>query len=203
MDIKRPRLTWVPRRQVLIPGEMVDDRIISLAEEVDQLVPRDGQPLKIVSIASGGVPFAVDLIKHLHPNFHHATIKTASYGDKETGEEVRLEHDGVRSVQGHRVLLVDDIGDRRRTLDFASRYMTLRGATDVKTCVLLNKPDRKEVDVPLDFVGFNIKDEWVWGRGLNAGGEFDEETRNDYDVCYFGDSPATSPLYAVPSSFPQ
>ncbi len=199
----RPRLE-IADRNLLIPGEVVEQRIAEMAKPLNKFLVQQrglGQFVVLAGVLTGGVQFLMDLKAHLEPDlYRYGFLHTSRYGKGEEGGSVRFEHSTLGNVKGHTVVIVDDIGDGRNTLQYLVGLMRLEGAAKVATCVMLNKPERKEVDVPLDFVGFNIPNVFVWGRGLD-GGHRTQSTRNDYDICHFGEPPE-GPCYEIPESFP-
>lgn len=195
----RPRLD-IADRNLLIPGEVVDARIVEMGHCVSEFIASSVNPVVLAAVLTGGVPFCMDLCKHLHPNYRVAYLHASRYGGSEHGNDVTFKYSTLGNVKGHTVIIVDDIGDGRNTLDYLTRFVLLEGAAQVKTCVLLNKPSRKEADVPLDWVGFNIPNVFVWGRGLD-GGNATQATRNDYDVCHFGSHPGGA-NYTIPTQLP-
>ena len=200
-ELYRPRLVEIPRRQVMIPGKKLDHRIIQMSGGVNTYIRSSAVPVTGVILANGAMPFVEYTRRHLDPHVDYGVVHSKSYEDgAEVGAEVRIEHDGVKVVDGRRVIIFDDIADRRRTLKKCIEHFMSRGAVEIVVCVMLNKPSRQEVDVKLDFVGYEIADKFVWGRGLDGGKKL-PETRNDYDLCYFADIPATdTPLFWLPDN---
>lgn len=199
-QVLRPRLD-IKGRKLLIRGEVVDDRIAEVGVVLNNMLRAEENPVVLAGILTGGVHFLMDLKAHLDPNlYRYGFLHTSRYAGTESGGRVTFKNSTLGNVSGHTVILVDDIGDGRRTLEYLVGLMKLEGAAKVLTCVMLNKPVRKEVDVPLDLVGFNIPNVFVWGRGLD-GGHVTQSTRNDYDVCFFGDHPGGH-SYEIPTSFP-
>lgn len=196
----KPRLE-IEDRHVLIPGEIVDWRITHLAGMLNEYIASSAVPVVYAMVLTGGVDFGMRLKQHLAPSFRYGFLRTSRYSGSEHGSETRLLFDGLGSVKGCRVILVDDIGDERITLQYLTQYLAISGAAEVKTCVMLNKAIRKQVDLPLDFVGFTIPNAFVWGRGLD-GGDKTEEKRNDFDVCFSGAHPGGE-NYTIPTTFPQ
>ena len=130
-----------------------------------------GRDVVIVGILKGAFMFAADLLRRLYdldlyPDIDF--IRAASYGsdDKSSGK-VKIELDISIDVAGRSVLIVDDIVDSGRTLQLVKQHLLGKGAKDVKICVLLDKPSRREVECDLDWVGFEIPDHFVVGYGMD------------------------------------
>ena len=94
-------------------------------------------------------------------------MSVSSYGGTESTGVIKIVQDLTESVKGRQVLIVEDIVDSGRTLSHLAEMLNGRGAKDVKICTLLDKPDRRVVDVKIDYVGFTIPDEFVVGYGLD------------------------------------
>lgn len=192
--------TW----RTLIPAEQVEARIDEMAKDVQRYLDAADHQVALAIVTQGGVWFGMKLVERLEPSsFYWGLVGTSSYGGGETGGRVQIYFSRMGDVCGKNVIIVDDIGDRRKTLQYLQRYfLGAEQANEVKTCVLLNKPGRQECDIPLDFVGFNIPDTFVAGCGLD-GGEGFAFTRNFADVCYKeGTLAADTPKFWIPDQLP-
>ena len=158
--------------RVLITEAQLARRVKTLAREVEK--DFRGREMVVISLLSGTVMFLADLIRHLNLPLRLDFMGVSSYGlGTESGElvftkELRLD------VRGRDVLLVDDILDTGRTLKMIRDRLRRECPASLRTCVLLNKPTRREVDLQPDFIGFNIPDKFVVGYGL----DFAERYRN-------------------------
>ena len=166
----RPAETIKP----LFTAETIARRIDAMARDIAACDLRD--PL-IVAVLKGSFIFAADLIRAfsghgLHPEIDF--IFLASYGAGTTGGEVKILHDVESDIEGRDVVIVDDILDSGRTLDFAKARIAARGARSVKTCILLNKKVPRDVDVTPDFAGFACDDLFVVGYGMDLGHRYRE-----------------------------
>lgn len=155
-----------PRPDVLIPEEAIRERVDELASEIsaDYAAADD---LLLVGVLRGAFIFLADLSRRLTIPCAVDFISVASYVGAEQSGDVRLILDVRKSVQGRHLLLVEDIVDSGHTLDYLLRTFAARDPASLKTCVLTRKPGRLEVDVPIDYLGFDIPDEWVVGYGLD------------------------------------
>lgn len=121
------------------------------------------------------MPFMVDLCRGMDLDLEMDLIQTSSYhGGTRSSGEVSLEKDLGEPIEGRHVLVVEDIVDTGRTLDYLMDLLQRRQPASIKLCTLLDKPSRREVDVPVDYVGFKIEDLFVVGYGL----DYEERFRN-------------------------
>lgn len=159
-----------PRREirVLFSEKRIALRIEELADEIAAAMPRG---LVIISVLKGGFIFTADLIRALHRANLEPEIdflKLSSYGEAtESSGEMKILFDLSANVAGREVLLVDDILDTGRTLSFARNLLNEREAAAVKSCCLLDKAERRLVEVESEFVGFPCPNEFVVGYGLD------------------------------------
>ncbi|MEA3377333.1 MAG: hypoxanthine phosphoribosyltransferase [Chloroflexota bacterium] len=160
--------------RVLIPEDELQKRIAEIGQAINETYTEDDRPL-LVCVLKGAFMFLADLTRHLNVRHEVDFMETSSYGARtESSGVVRILLDLERNIQGRHVLIVEDIVDSGRTLDYVTRNLETRGPASLRVCTLLNKPSRRVIDVPLDFVGFEVPDEFVIGYGL----DFDEEYRN-------------------------
>jgi hypoxanthine phosphoribosyltransferase len=161
------------RVKTLIPPDELQRRIAELAADVD----RDYagcERLICVGVLKGSVFFLVDLLKHLTIPVSIDFFQTASYGSSTSPGEVRIRKDIDLSIRGKDVLLIEDIVDTGYTLRTILDLLRFRGARSVKLCALLDKTGAREVEVPIDYRGFDIDNLFVVGYGL----DYDEMYRN-------------------------
>ncbi len=153
--------------KVLIPEEKLQARIAELAREIDATYSRDDRPL-LVCVLKGAFMFLADLTRHLETPHEVDFMEISSYGRGTVSSGVvRILLDLAQSIEGRHVLIVEDIIDTGRTLDYITRNLRTRGPASLRVCTLLSKPSRREIEIPLDFVGFEIPDEFVVGYGLD------------------------------------
>ncbi len=160
---------------ILIDEDALQNRIAELGAEISADYARK-QGIVLVCVLRGGVMFLCDLMRHI--NVPHAIdfLAVSSYGSgarKSTGV-VRIEQDLRTNIEGRHVLIIEDIVDSGYTLAAIQRFLDVRRPASLKICTLLNKQERREIEVPMDYVGFNIGDEFVFGYGL----DLDELYRN-------------------------
>lgn len=155
-----------PVPKVLISREEIERRIAELAAEINRDY-RDSEKLIAVGVLKGSVFFLVDLLKHLEVPVAVDFFQTSSYGNSTEAGEVRIRKDLDLSIRGSDVLLIEDIVDTGYTLRTILDLLRFRGARTVKLCALLDKPSRRRVEVPIDYLGFSIDDHFVIGYGLD------------------------------------
>ncbi len=147
-------------------------------DELGQAVSADyqGKDLMLVCILKGGVAFLTDLMRRITVPHEIDFMAISSYGGQRTESSgvVRIIMDLHADIAGRHVLLVEDIVDSGRTMDYLLRALQARNPASLRVCTLLSKPCRRVVDVPLDYIGFDIPDDFVLGYGL----DFDEKYRN-------------------------
>ena len=133
------------------------------------------EPFLVVSLLKGAFVFTADLIRNFTLPVQVDFMWVSSYGSsRESQGHIKVIKDLDRDIEGRRVLLVDDIIDTGHTLMEVYRLLNLKGAKDVKTCVLLDKRERRKVAFEADFVGFQVPNLFLVGYGL----DWDEEGRN-------------------------
>lgn len=159
------------------------DRVLlnetEIEQRVDQLAARISADyagvtdLVLVGVLKGAFIFMADLARRLTVSHRVDFIALSSYerGAVSAGA-VRLIMDTRTSVTGQHVLIVEDILDTGHTLSYLVRNFSARQPASLRTCVLLSKPDRLQVDVPVDYLGFEIPDVWVVGYGLDYGDRY-------------------------------
>ncbi|SHJ08679.1 hypoxanthine phosphoribosyltransferase [Lutispora thermophila] len=164
--------------KVLISKEELEAKV----KELGQMITRDykDKDLMIVGILKGCVIFLSDLIREIDLPLTMDFMVVSSYGSStKSSGVVRIIKDLEKDIAGKDVLIVEDIVDTGLTLNYLVDYLKSRNANSVKICTLLEKPDRRKVEVDLEYVGFHIPDEFVVGYGL----DYAEVYRNLPFVC--------------------
>lgn len=152
--------------RVLVPEEEVDKRIEELGKQISQ--DYAGKQVHLICILKGGVFFMCELAKRITIPVSMDFMSVSSYGDGTTSSGVvRIAKDLDESLEGKDVLIVEDIIDSGRTLYYLMDVLQKRNPNSMKLCTLLDKPERRVKDVKVDYVGFNIPDEFVVGYGLD------------------------------------
>lgn len=153
--------------KILISEEEIDARIKTLAAEMNAVYSDEDFPL-LVCILKGAFMFLADLMRHLEFRHEIDFMEISSYGDKtKSSGVVRILLDLASSIEGRNVVIVEDIVDTGHTLHYILRNFKTRNPASLRVATLLNKPSRREIDVPVDFVGFEVPNEFVMGYGLD------------------------------------
>jgi hypoxanthine phosphoribosyltransferase len=160
--------------EILIGEKELQARIAELGQAISS--DYQGKDLLAVCILRGAVIFLSDLTRHITVPHEIDFMAVSSYGGTRTESSgvVRIVMDLKTNIQGRDVLIVEDIVDSGLTLSYIMSNLKTRRPASLRVCVLLNKQERREVDVPLDYVGFDIPDKFVIGYGL----DYDEKYRN-------------------------
>lgn len=161
------------RIEVLLTEEEIDRRI----QEIGDQISRDyaGRQVHMVCVLKGGSFFMCELAKRVTVPVSIDFMSVSSYGgDTESSGVVRIVKDLDEPLKDRHVIVIEDIVDSGRTLSYLLDMLRSRGAADVRLCTLLDKPDRRVVDVKVDYTGFEIPDEFVVGYGL----DYDQKYRN-------------------------
>lgn len=155
--------------RVLLTEEQIRKRVAEIAACIDRDYQDAQGKLVLLCILKGSVVFMADLMKAVKVPVDIDFMKVSSYGaGTETTGNVRILLDLHRNdLSNCNIIIVEDIIDSGRTLSHLSKYLSLKGARSVRTCTLLDKPDRREVEFIPDYSGFVIPDEFVVGYGLD------------------------------------
>ena len=168
----------MPELRVLLPAEKIRARIAQLAAEIDRDYPAG--PVYLVGILKGACFFLSDLARAMKTPARLEFVGISSYGrGTTTSGEVKLTKDLDVSVEGQDVIVVEDIVDSGITLTYLLQIFQQRKPKSLRIATLLDKPDRRQRPVKVDYVGFQIPDEFVVGYGL----DYAEDYRNLKDVC--------------------
>jgi hypoxanthine phosphoribosyltransferase len=159
---------------ILIDETQLKNRITELAAEIENTYAAE-EDLLMICVLKGGYMFLSDLSKAISRPHEIEFMGISSYGSgtKSSGA-VQIIMDLKQPIVGRNVLIVEDIIDSGRTLDYMRRSLLARSPASLRICTLLNKPSRREIDVAVEYIGFDIPDEFVVGYGL----DFDEIYRN-------------------------
>jgi hypoxanthine phosphoribosyltransferase len=150
----------------LFSAEQIAVRVRELGEQLSREYA-DLDPL-IVVVLKGSAIFASDLLRSMPIPLHVDYMGTSSYGDATTTSgQVRIVKDVEMSMTGRHVIIVEDIVDTGLTLHYLLRTLKLREPASLKICALLDKPGRRRVEIPVDYIGFSIEDHFVIGYGLD------------------------------------
>ncbi len=162
-------------KEVLIDEPTLQKRIAELGAQISKDYA-DCKELMLLCILKGGVMFLTDLSRHILAPHMIDFMAASSYGPgaRQSSGSVRIDMDLRMDVKGKHVLVVEDIIDSGYTLAFVIKTLQNREPASLKLCALLNKQSRREVDIKVDYIGFDIENKYVFGYGL----DLDERFRN-------------------------
>lgn len=164
--------------KVLITKEEIAKRVSELGEQITKEF--DGEELIVVCILRGSCIFFADLVREIKLDVLLDFMILSSYGDgSSTSGQVSVKKDLSEDIKGKNVLVVEDIIDSGNTIKRLKEILSEREPKRLKICTLLDKPERREVDIKSDYVGMNIPNEFVVGYGL----DYAQKYRNLKDVC--------------------
>lgn len=151
---------------VLVPEKEVDERIEFLGKQISK--DYEGRQVHLICILKGGAFFMCELAKRITVPVSIDYMSVSSYGNRTSSSGVvRIAKDLDESIEGKDVLIVEDIIDSGRTLYYLMETLRQRHPKSLHLCTLLDKPERREKEVRVDYVGFEIPDEFVVGYGLD------------------------------------
>ena len=172
-----------PKMKVLISHTQIADSVARIGQEIT----RDfaGQSVTLVGVLKGACLFLSDLARQIELDATFDFIAVRSYGTKkESAGEVQLIKDVTMPLEGKNVILVEDILDTGLTFSFLQKLLMARKPRTLKFAALLDKPSRRQMPVQVDYVGFQIEDEFVVGYVL----DYAERFRNLPDICVFSEN---------------
>ena len=153
-------------QKILISEEQLAAKVAELGAAISR--DYEGKKLMILGVLKGSVVFMADLLRHITIPVEMDFMAVSSYGAgvKTTGV-VKILKDLDRLIEGYHVLVVEDILDSGMTLSYLTELLRDRGPASVRIATLLDKPERRKVDIAPDYVGFTVPDEFVVGYGLD------------------------------------
>ncbi len=154
--------------EVMITEQDVKTRIAELAHQINERYGDSGKELVLVGLLRGSFIFMADLCRMITVNHEVDFITASSYGNSmSSNRDVKILKDLDEDIRGKDVLIVEDIIDTGYTLTKVREILELREPNSVALCTLLDKPSRREIIVPIDYIGFSIEDEFVVGYGID------------------------------------
>ncbi len=169
--------------EILVPAEDLQRRVRELGAEISR--DYEGRDLIMIGVLKGAVLFLADLMRELTVPCEIDFMAVSSYGSEtDSSGVVRILKDLDSSIEGRNVVIVEDIIDSGLTLQYLLRNLRARNPASVEVCALLTKPDRRRVDLPIRYVGFEIPNRYVIGYGL----DYAQRYRNLGCVAVLNDS---------------
>jgi hypoxanthine phosphoribosyltransferase len=156
----------IPVGEILIPEERIRSRVVELGKEISR--DYEGKTPILVNILKGGIIFLSDLVRELDILHEIDFMSVSSYESQtESTGVVRILADLSINIEGKDVIIIEDIVDSGLTLDYIRHILLARHPKSLRICTLLDKRSKRQIEVPLDYVGFEIPDEFVIGYGLD------------------------------------
>ena len=155
--------------QVLLSEEQIAAKVTELGARIS--ADYAGRPVTLVSVLKGSLPIMADLMRAIELPLRIDLMEVSSYGGNSTESSglVRILKDLSASIEREDVLIVEDIIDTGLTLNYLVRYLRGKNPASLRICTLLDKPARRLVEIPVDYIGFEIPDQFVVGYGLDYG----------------------------------
>jgi hypoxanthine phosphoribosyltransferase len=167
-----------PQVKILIRRDQIAKAVDRLASEIKRDY-QDKQPL-LIGVLKGSFVFMADLIRQLDSPLELDFVRLSSYGAAtESSGKVRVIQGVKTPVKGKDVLVIEDIVDTGITISFLLDYLKKKRPASLKLCALTDKPSRRKIPVPIDYLGFTVPNEFVVGYGLDC----DQRFRNLPDIC--------------------
>ena len=162
-------------QEVLIDADTLQRRIRELGQQISAEYA-DKNSILLVCVLKGGVMFLTDLMRQIAVPHSIDFMALSSYGDgvRESFGRVRIDMDLRQDIGGKHIIVVEDIIDSGHTMQYILSLLATRNPASIRICTLLSKPSRRQVEIKLDYVGFEIPDKFVFGYGL----DLDEVFRN-------------------------
>lgn len=149
----------------LISKEELEKRITEIAEQIDK--DYLGREVTIVCVMRGAVFFTVELTLKMKTKLKYEFITISSYEGTDTTGEITLRTDLRESIEGKDVLIVEDIIDTGRSMRYLIDHLKSKNPRTLKVCTLANKAERREVEVPIDYIGFEVPNKYIVGFGFD------------------------------------
>ena len=164
---------------IMITQEQINEKAAEIARKIE--ADFNGEPIVLVGILRGAVPWMVDIMKNVNLEMVIDFMAVSSYGSgKKSSGIVKINKDLDTDIEGKNVIIVEDIVDSGITLNYLKGYFENRDAKTVKICTLLDKPEGRQVDVDVDYIGFTVDDRFIIGYGL----DYDQKYRNLPYISY-------------------
>ncbi|MGI6641332.1 MAG: hypoxanthine phosphoribosyltransferase [Limnochordia bacterium] len=152
--------------RILIDQPTIEQRVKELGEQISK--DYAGKTVTLVCILKGGLMFLCDLAKHITVPVKYDFMSVSSYGDStQSSGVVRITKDLEESIEGKDIIIVEDIIDTGLTLSYLLNNLHSRNPASLRICTLLDKPDNRRVEIPVDYVGFTVPNEFLVGYGLD------------------------------------
>ena len=167
---------------VLIPEEKIHQRLVELGDEISSTF-RGEIPI-LIGVLNGGFVFLADLIRHINTDCEIDFIRISSYGDeKESSGHIKVLKPLSADIKGRHVVVVEDIVDSGLSVQFLLKMLSAFEPASLSVATLLRKKSRMKIDLPIEFIGFEIEDKYVIGYGLD-----DRQIKRNLRAIYIVDN---------------
>jgi hypoxanthine phosphoribosyltransferase len=165
--------------EILFTEQEIQEKVSELGVQISKDYQNNGKDLLLIGILNGAFMFTSDLSKNIqHPNIYVDFMKISSYEEgQQSSREPKILSDTKRPIQGTDIVIVEDIVDTGYSIATLLKMLYAREPNSINVCSLLSKPSRREIEVPIQYLGFKIQDLWVLGYGLDEDGKY--RTRRD------------------------
>ena len=165
--------------KVLISKRKIERRLKKLANQIDK--DYEGKEITAICVLKGATIFAVELTLKMKSKIQFEFIKISSYDGRESTNKINNELDIEKEkIEGKDVLIIEDIVDTGNSMNYLINHIKEKNPNSLKVCVLLNKPSRRKVEVPIDYIGFEVPNKFIVGYG------FDDEKELNRNLPYIG-----------------
>lgn len=165
--------------KVLISKEEIENRLCTLAKKIEN--DYKDKEITVVCVMRGACFFAVNLTLKIKNSIKYEFIELSSYNDKtESSGEIKIVNDLRASIENKDILIIEDIIDTGKTMEFLVKYLKKKNPKSIKICVLADKPERRIIDVKADYIGFTVPNKFIIGYGF----DMDNKYRNLPYIAY-------------------
>lgn len=157
---------------ILISESKIQNRLDELAKNI--MRDYKDEDLVFIGVLKGAAIFMVELAKRIKNNVEFEFIQVESYEGEESTGTIKLTQDLTGKIEDKNIIIIEDIIDTGRTLEYLKDYISKQNPKSIKICALLSKPSRRVVELDVDYIGFQIPDEFVIGFGM----DYNQKYRN-------------------------
>ena len=167
--------------KVLINESKLENRVKELAKQIEK--DYKDKDILFLGVLKGSAVFMVELAKKIKNNVEFEFVEISSYEGTNSTNNIKLTKDKTRNIEGRDIIIVEDIIDTGKTLDYLIKYLKTKNINSLKIATLLSKPSRRVIELNVDYIGFKIDDVFVVGYGL----DYDQKYRNLPYIGYIED----------------
>ena len=167
--------------KVLINESKLENRVKELAKQIEK--DYKDKDILFLGVLKGSAVFMVELAKKIKNNVEFEFVEISSYEGTNSTNNIKLTKDITRNIEGRDIIIVEDIIDTGKTLDYLINYLKTKNINSLKIATLLSKPSRRVIELDVDYIGFKIDDVFVIGYGL----DYNQKYRNLPYIGYIED----------------